>query len=123
MHRRTFGLLAVMAVAGLAVPAIPADAGGRGPHPVIGWGGNRFLFEVEPEGNRIRLTAYRDAGDKWQRYGTTTIRKGQKTPEQGLLQKIWFKGQRLGTVDADMDNPFWRKYPSDDRNGSEYESN
>ncbi len=117
MHRRTFGLLAAMAAASLAFPAIRADAGGMAPHPVIGWGGNRFLFEVQPEGNRIRLTAYRDSGDKWERYGTTTIRKGQKAPEQGFLQKIWFKGQRLGMVEADMNNPFWRKFPGDDRNG------
>ena len=123
MHRRTFNWLAVMAVAGLVVPAIRADAGSRGPHPVIGWGGNRFLFEVERQGNHIRLTAYRDAGDKWQRYGTTTIGKAQKTPEHGLLQKIWFKGRRLGTLNADMNNPFWRKFPGDDRNGPEYERN
>ncbi len=120
MHRRTFILLAAVVTAGLAGPTIHADAGGRGPHPVIGWGGNRFLFEVEPEGDRIRLTAYRDAGDKWERYGTTTINKGQKAPDHGILQKIWFRGQRLGVLDADMNNPFWRKFPGDDRNGSEW---
>jgi hypothetical protein len=118
MRVATLIVLAAMAAASLALPGLDAAAGSRGPHPVIGWGGNRFLFEVEPEGTITRLTAYRAAGAMWQLVGTTTIRKGQKAPERGFLQKIWFKGPRLGVLEADMDNPYWRYYPGEDRGGS-----
>lgn len=117
MRRRSFMGLAVFAAAASALPGLDALAGGRGPHPVRGWGGNRFLFEVEREGNRIRLTAYRDVGSKWGLFGTTTIRRGQTAPEHGIVQKIWFRGARLGSVEADMHNSFWRAYPGDDREG------
>jgi len=111
-------LLLLLALASFSLPSLDAAAGSRGPHPVIGWGGNRFLFEVEPEGKIIRLTAYRAAGaSMWQLVGSTTIRKGQKAPERGFLQEIWFKGPRLGKLEADMDNPYWRYYPGEDRNG------
>ncbi len=117
MRRRTLIGLAVFAAATAVLPDFNALAGSRGPHPVRGWGGNRFLYEVEPQGNHIRLTAYRAAGSKWELFGTTTIRRGQKAPEDGIVQKIWFRGAPLGRVEADMDNPFWRAYPGDDREG------
>jgi hypothetical protein len=118
MRLRFHLLLGALALASFSLPGLDAAAGSRGPHPVIGWGGNRFVFEVEPEGNITRLTAYRAAGSMWQLVGTTTIRTGQKAPERGFLQKIWFKGPRLGLLEADMDNPYWRYYPGDDRGGS-----
>jgi len=117
MRRRTLIGLAVFAAAVSVLPGLGAMAGDLGPHPVRGWGGNRFLFVLEPQGDRIRLTAYRAAGSKWARFGTTTIRHGQKAPEQGIVQKIWFKGPHLGSVKADMQDPFWRAYPGDDHEG------
>ena len=117
MRRRTLVRLAAAAAVTAVLPAIDAWAGSRGPHPVRGWGGNRFLYEVEPQGNHIRLTAYRAAGSKWELFGTTAIRRNQKAPDNGLVQKIWFRGARLGSVEADMDNPFWRAYPGDDHEG------
>jgi len=120
MRRRTLVRLAAIAAAAAVVPSIDVLAGNLGPHPVKGWGGNRFLFEVEPEGGHTRLTAYRDVGSKWQRFGTTTIRHGQKAPENGIVQKIWFRGTPLGSVKADMDNPFWRAYPGDDHEGGNW---
>jgi hypothetical protein len=122
MRLYTLALLAALIAATPALAPSPADAGDRGPHPVIGWGGNRFLFEVEREGDHTRLTGYRAVGTQWQLVGTTTIRKGQKAPERGFLQTIWFKGKRLGAIEADMDNPFWRYYPAEDRNGGEWET-
>ncbi len=120
MRRRTLIGLAVIATATTVLPVFDAFAGGRGPHPVRGWGGNRFLFEVEREGDHTRLTAYRDQGSKWELFGTTAIRLGQKAPENGTVQKIWFRGARLGSVEADMDNPFWRAYPGDDHEGGNW---
>jgi len=94
-----------------------AVAGDRGPHPVVGWNGNEYLFEVQPRGEVIHLTGYRAVGVQWQLVGTTALRPGQKEAEQGFLQRIWFKGKRLGKVEADLSNPFWRRYPAEDRNG------
>ena len=94
-----------------------AMAGDRGPHPVFAWNGNEFLFEVKPRGSVTYLTGYRAIGDKWQQVGSTTIRKGQRAPKSGFLQDIWFRGKRIGSLAADMSNPYWRRYPADDRNG------
>lgn len=105
---------------GLAIVCAPvAEAGNRGPHPVFAWKGNEFLFEVKPHGKLIYLTGYRAVGSKWQLVGTTTIRKGQRAPEHGFLQDIWFGGRRLGQIEADLSNPWWRYYPGEDRNGFE----
>jgi hypothetical protein len=117
MRRRSLVALAVSAAALSVLPRLDAMAGTMGPHPIRGWGGNRFLFVLEPDGDRIRLTAYRDVGSKWGRFGTTTISHGQKVAEQGIVQKIWFRGVHLGSIKADMNDPFWRAYPGDDRSG------
>jgi len=117
MRRRTLIALAASAAAAAVLPGLDAMAGSLGPHPVRGWSGNRFLFEVEPEGHHTRLIAYRAIGSKWERFGTTSIRQGQKASEHGIVQKIWFRGARLGSVKADMHNPFWRAYPGDDHEG------
>jgi hypothetical protein len=94
-----------------------AAAGNMGPHPVFGWNGNEYLFEVKPRGKVTHLTGYRAVGVQWQLVGTTTIRQGQKAPEAGWLQRVWFQGKRLGSVKADLSNPYWRRYPAEDRNG------
>ncbi len=120
MSRRIFTVLAAAGAAILIAFTLAANAGNLVSHPVIGWGGNQFLFVVKPEGDHIRLTAYRAAGSMWQRYGTTTIRRGQKAPEHGFVQDIWFKGKRIGSLEADMNNPFWRAYPGDDRDGTSW---
>jgi hypothetical protein len=101
----------------LILSAGTADAGNRGPHPVIGWNGNEFLFEVKHQGGTTYLSGYRAVGPQWQYIGTTKLRKGQRVAESGFLQRIWFKGKRLGAVEADLSNPFWRRYPAEDRNG------
>jgi hypothetical protein len=108
--------LAILLVAVASLSAA-AWAGNRGPHPVFAWNGNEYLFEVKKDDSLTRLTGYRNVGGKWQRVGATTIHKGQRTAEKGWLQKIWFKGQRIGSVEADLSNPYWRRYPSEDRNG------
>lgn len=108
-------LIALVALSGLAASA--AWAGNRGPHPVFAWNGNEYLFEVKGDEGLTRLTGYRNVGGKWQMVGTTTIHKGQRTAESGWLQQIWFRGKRIGSVEADLSNPFWRRYPAEDRNG------
>ncbi|MGE0212375.1 MAG: hypothetical protein AB7S41_11820 [Parvibaculaceae bacterium] len=109
--------LAILLVAAVSVAASAAWAGNRGPHPVFAWNGNEYLFEVNGGQALTRLTGYRNVGGKWQMVGTTTIQKGQRTAEKGFLQRIWFKGKRIGSVEADLSNPYWRRYPSEDRNG------
>lgn len=109
-------LHAVAAAAGLAVAA-PARASDIRPHPVRAWKGNQFLFEVFKEANGTRLICYRARGTQWERVGTTLLRPGQKKAEQGWVQNIWFNGQKLPPVSADMRNPFWRYYPSQERGG------
>lgn len=97
--------------------ASAVEAGVQRPHPVFAWKGNQYLFDVKPVGNVVYLTGYRALGSKWQFVGTTRIQDGQKVPRQGFLQRIWFQGQPIGTVVADMSNPWWRHYPADDREG------
>ena len=114
------GKLFFLAAIGLAVSLVimaVAQAGDRGPHPVRGWKGNSFLFEVQPQGDVIQLVGYRAIGHKWQMVGTTRISKGQRAPAGGFLQQIWFNGRPLGHVEADMSDPWWRYYPAEDRNG------
>lgn len=94
-----------------------AEAGNRGPHPVFGWNGNEYLFEVQRRGAVTHLTGYRAVGVQWQLVGTTTLRPGQTAAESGWLQRVWFQGKRLGGVEADLSNPYWRRYPAEDRNG------
>jgi hypothetical protein len=121
---RTFPLLAALGLAVGLVAASLAQAGDRlGPHPVRGWNGNQFLFEVQPHGDVTHLVGYRAIGHKWQLVGTTRIHKGQRAPAGGFLQQIWFHGRPLGHVRADMSNPWWRWYPSEDRNGGRFETN
>ena len=115
--------VSVLAGGGLAVfiaMAAIAHAGDRGPHPVRGWKGNKFLFEVQPQGEVIYLVGYRAIGHKWQMVGSTRITKDQRTPSRGFLQQIWFNGRPLGYVEADMSNPWWRYYPAEDRNGGSF---
>ncbi len=111
MRKILWAAVVTLALAGVA------EAGNRGPHPVFGWNGNEYLFEVQERSGVIQLTGYRAIGAKWQLVGTTTIRAGQTAPDRGWLQRVWFKGERLGKVEADLSNPFWRYYPADDRNG------
>lgn len=106
----SMGLCAILLTA-------PVEAGVQRPHPVFAWKGNQYLFEVKPAGGTVYLTGYRALGSKWQLVGTTRIRKGQKAPQHGFLQRVWFQGQRIGTVIADMSNPWWRHYPADDHEG------
>ena len=118
------GRLFLLAAIGLAMSLVTAaPAGERGPHPVRGWNGNSFLFEVQPQGDVIHLVAYRAIGHKWQMVGATRIRQGQRAPAGGFLQEIWFKGRPLGHVEADMSDPWYRYYPSEDRNGGRFEVN
>lgn len=107
----------VLAAAFAIVAAGGAEAGNMGPHPVFAWNGNQYLFEVSPKGGSTVLTGYRAVGPQWQMVGTTTIRPGQTAAERGWLQQVWFQGERLGSVKADLSNPFWRRYPAEDRNG------
>jgi hypothetical protein len=109
-------LRSMIAAAGLAAAA-PAMASDIRSHPVRGWKGNQFLFEVRPEAGGTRLICYRARGAQWERVGTTLLRPGQKKAEQGWIQNIWFNGRKLPPVSADMRNPFWRYYPSQERGG------
>jgi hypothetical protein len=115
MPTRRALLLAVIAT-GLAA-ASPARASDIRPHPVRAWKGNQFLFEVSQEAGGTRLICYRARGAQWERAGTTLLRPGQKKAEQGWIQNIWFNGRKLPPVSADMRNPFWRYYPSQERGG------
>ena len=113
-------LFASIGLAMSLVMPVLAQAGDRGPHPVRGWNGNSFLFEVQPQGDVIHLVAYRAIGHKWQMVGATRIGKGQLAPAGGgFLQQIWFNGRPLAPVEADMSNPWWRYYPAEDRGGFE----
>jgi hypothetical protein len=95
----------------------PALAGTRGPHPVVAWNGNEFLFEIKREGPVTYLSGYRSVGPQWQYVGTTRLKPGQRVAESGFLQRIWFQGRRIGVVEADLSSPFDRRYPAEDRNG------
>ena len=110
----TAGLLAAASATG------PTLAAGMGLHPVRGWHGNEFLFEVTRSGHRTHLTVYRALGTKWERIGATTLAKGQRRPQGGFLQKIWFKGRKLKSIRADMGNSWWRYWPGDDSRGGAY---
>jgi hypothetical protein len=113
---RRLSLFAATLALALVLAAV-AEAGDRGPHPVRGWKGNKFLFEVQPQGDVTYLVAYRAMGHQWERVGSTRISKGQRAPGGGWLQEIWFKGRPMGHLEADMSNPWWRRYPAEDRNG------
>ena len=93
----------------------PAEAGAQQPHPVFAWKGNEYLFEVRAGGDSIQLTGYRAIGSKWQLVGTTRIADGQRAPAHGFLQRIWFEGRKIGTVVADLSDPWWRYYPAEDK--------
>jgi hypothetical protein len=116
INRRALGSLVVAGLLGFSATA--GWAGTMGPHPIRGWNGNEFLFEAfpQPDGS-IYYKCYRARGDVWERVGGTTIRKGQKTPDGSWVQKIWFQGAKLGSLRANMDDPFWRYYPGRDRGG------
>jgi len=116
---RRLSLFAAIGLTFSLVVTAAAEAGDRGPHPVRGWKGNSFLFEVQPQGDVIHLVAYRAIGHQWELVGSTRISKGQRVPGSGFLQQIWFNGRPLGHVEADMSNPWWRRYPAEDRNGFE----
>jgi hypothetical protein len=113
---RSIPLIASLGLA-MALLATPiAQASERfGPHPVRGWNGNQFLFEVQPQNDIIYLVGYRAIGRQWEMVGSTTIHRGQRTPERGFLQEIWFHGRHLGYLEADMSDPWWRWYPRQER--------
>ena len=116
---RKASLIAALALAIIALP-VSAEAGDRGPHPVKGWKGNSFLFEVQPQGDVTILVGYRAIGHKWEMVGSTRIAKGQRAPAgYGFLQQIWFYGRPMGYLEADMSDPWWRYYPSEGRGGFE----
>jgi hypothetical protein len=112
---RTFPLLAALTLAVGLMAAPVALAGDRGPHPVRGWNGNQFLFEVQPQGDVIHLVGYRAIGHQWEMVGTTRIHAGQRAPAGGFLQEIWFHGRHLGHVEANMSDPWYRHYPRRER--------
>lgn len=114
---RTHSLLAVLCLAIVLMAASIAQAGSMGPHPIRGWNGNQFLFEVQPQGDSTQLIAYRAIGQKWERVGSTRIHRGQSAPAGGYLQQIWFHGQPLGHLRADMSDQWYRWYPGEDRGG------
>ena len=116
LSRRLFVTAAGAAVATAAVSG-PLGAAGIRLHPVRGWHGNEYLFEVTGRGNATHMTVYRALGSKWERIGATTIRKGQHAPHGSYLQKIWFRGRKLRSIRADMGNTWWRSWPGEDSNG------
>jgi hypothetical protein len=107
------GLLASLALAAVLF-ADAVHAGIQQPHPVFAWNGNQYLFEVKRVGGTTYLTGYRALGQKWRLVGTTQIREGQQAADQSFLQRIWFHGQKIGTVVADLNDPWWRYYPGED---------
>jgi hypothetical protein len=113
---RSIPLLAALTLAVGLMAAPIAQASERfGPHPVRGWYGNQFLFQVQPQGDVIYLVGYRAIGQLWERVGTTRIHAGQRAPAGGFLQDIWFHGSPLGYVEADLSSPFHRYYPHQHR--------
>jgi hypothetical protein len=113
---RTIPLLAALTLAVGLMAAPIAQASERfGPHPVRGWNGNQFLFEVQPQGDVIQLVGYRAIGHQWEMVGTTRIHVGQRAPAGGFLQDIWFHGSPLGHVRANLSDPWYRHYPRRER--------
>jgi hypothetical protein len=113
---RTVPLLAALTLAvGLMAASIVQASDRFGPHPVRGWNGNHYLFQVQPQGDGIQLIGYRAIGHQWERIGVTRIHAGQRAPAGGFLQDIWFHGRHLGHVRADLSNPMYRYYPRRER--------
>lgn len=116
VNRRCF-LVAALGLAGLALPAEAAQT----LNPVRRWKGNDYLFTVREHGGRVHLTCFRAVGHRWEQIGTTTLRRGQTSSRGGFVQDIWFGGAKRGAIRADLNNPFWRYRPADDRAGPSWE--
>jgi hypothetical protein len=107
--------LMLAALLGTAGGATLAEAGNRGPHPVIAWKGNEYLFETKQANGATFLSGYRSVGHQWQYVGT--FKAGEAKASGGFLKRIWLNGKRVRMVEADLSNPYWRRYPAEDHEG------
>lgn len=104
ISRRTGVLAALFAgvllafAAGLAGPAQAGDT-----QSLYRLGGNYFILREQTVAAQTTITAYRQAGDQWERYAHGT-RRGADGTYAGTVGRILSEGQYIGPSSIDLDD-------------------
>lgn len=113
MSPRILAALAAVMMVIAGVASAPVESAPYERNGVYAVGGNRFIIRVHKQGGTVYLRAYRQAGDQWERFGTTSVPASQMDARRaavrngggGLIERIYFGGRLIGYSDLDLDNP------------------
>jgi hypothetical protein len=108
-------LVGILSLIGVAMD-VAAHAGGRR-YPIIGWGGNEYLFEVSILNGRTQLIGYRAVGSRWKESGRPRSALANVAPSRAFFRRFGSKVAASGPLDADMNNPYWRVVPGQEHGG------
>lgn len=99
------GLLAASLLAtslGLGTPAQAYDQ----KYPIFMLGGNQFIIRKTSAGHgKIYLRAYRRSGQQWEDHSIATINPRARHHGNSIPERIYYNGQRIGSIVIDLDNP------------------